>query len=46
MILNEVTAYEFAEHKPAIIFCKVKSQIPLTLQWFHGDDMIEEMKSK
>ncbi|CAO1415300.1 unnamed protein product [Diamesa serratosioi] len=45
-ILNEVNHYEFAEHKPALLLCKVKSQIPLTLQWFHGDEMIEEMHSK
>lgn len=44
--MNEVTNFEFAEHKPATIFCKVKSQTPLSLQWFHGDEMIEEATSE
>ena len=38
--------YEFEEHKSAVISCKVKSQIPVKLQWYRDETMIQEMESK
>lgn len=45
-VIPEAMQYEFEEYKSGVISCKVKSQIPVKLQLYREETMIQEMESK
>ena len=45
-VIPEALEYEFVQYKSGVISCKVKSQIPVTLQWYRNETMIQKMESK